>query len=237
MSLRDWNAVLIVLNPTEVWLSLDYLLSHCWSHAYVVECHLGHILRHWRHRLWDLRNQLWRRHGIDCTHYWRCRLRLRIGLLLGREGRRIGLLGFGKLLKERLRRVEFERQGRFTDRHGRCLLSHLLTLEISLKSIKEESIMGDTIPVKDFLLLLRPNAIVLVQEVKETTLWLFQGGISARFQVSQIRKDTLLEFLRVLHGATKCLESKRKTSDNIRARNVKEIIPIKQLALLFPDSN
>ena len=86
--------------------------------------------------------------------------------------------------------------------------------------------MGHTVPVKDFLLLLCSNAIVLVQEVKETALWLLEGGICARFQVSQIREDTLLEFLRVLHGATKCLESKRKATDNIGAGNVKEIIPV-----------
>ena len=97
--------------------------------------------------------------------------------------------------------------------------------------------MGHTVPVKDLLLLLRPNAVVLVQEVEETALWLLEGGICARFQVSQVREDTLLEFLRVLHGATKCLESKRKASDNIRAGNVKEIIPIEQLAWPFPDNN
>jgi hypothetical protein len=97
--------------------------------------------------------------------------------------------------------------------------------------------MRHTVPVKDFLLLLRSNAVVLVQEVKEAALWLLEGGICARFQVSQVREDTLLEFLRVLHGATKCLESKRKAPDNIRARNVKEIIPIEQLASPFPDGN
>ena len=97
--------------------------------------------------------------------------------------------------------------------------------------------MRHAVPVKDFLFLLRPNAVVLVQEVKETALWLLKGSICARLQVSQVREDTLLEFLRVLHGATKCLESKRKASDNIRAGNVKEIIPIEQLAWPFPDNN
>jgi hypothetical protein len=97
--------------------------------------------------------------------------------------------------------------------------------------------MGHTVPVKDLLLLLRSDTVVLVQEVKKAALWLLKGGICARFQVPQVRKDTLLEFLRVLHRATKCLESKRKATDNIGAGNVKEIIPIEQLVSPFPDSN
>ncbi len=85
--------------------------------------------------------------------------------------------------------------------------------------------MGHTVPVKDLLLLLRPNAIVLVEKVEETALWLLEGGICARFQISQVREDALFEFLRVLHGPTKCLESKRKAAHNVGAGYVKEIVP------------
>ena len=55
--------------------------------------------------------------------------------------------------------------------------------------------MWHAIPVEDLLLLLCSNAVVLVQEIQEATLWLFERGISARLQVSQVRKDTLLELL------------------------------------------
>jgi len=81
------------------------------------------------------------------------------------------------------------------------------------------------VPVEDLLLLLRPDAVVLVEEVQETTLGLFEGGIGARLQVAQIGKDPLLKLLRVLHRPPKRLESERKTSYNIGTGDVKEVVP------------
>jgi hypothetical protein len=109
-------------------------------------------------------------------------------------------------------------------------LSHLLPLQISFESIEEESIVWYAVPVKNFLLLLRSNAVVLVKEIKESTLGFFQGGVGARLQVSQVGEDTLLEFLRVLHGSAEGLESKGKAAYNIRARDVKEVVPADESA-------
>jgi len=86
------------------------------------------------------------------------------------------------------------------------------------------------VPIKNFLLLLRSNAVVLVKEIKESTLGFFQGGVGARLQVSQVGEDTLLEFLRVLHGSAEGLESKGKASYNIRAGDVKEVVPADESA-------
>jgi hypothetical protein len=109
-------------------------------------------------------------------------------------------------------------------------LSHLLPLQISFESIEEESIVWYAVPVKNFLLLLRSNAVVLVKEIKESTLGFFQGGVGARLQVSQVGEDTLLEFLRVLHGSAEGLESKGKAAYNIRAGDVKEVVPADESA-------
>ena len=86
--------------------------------------------------------------------------------------------------------------------------------------------MRYTVPVEDFLLLLRSNAIVLVKEVKERTFRLLQRGIGAGFQVTQVRENAFLEFLRVFHGPAEGLESKGETSHDVGSRNVKEIIPV-----------
>ncbi len=90
--------------------------------------------------------------------------------------------------------------------------------------------MWYAVPIKNFLLLLCSNAVVLVKEIKESTLGLFQGGVGARLQVSQVGEDTLLEFLRVLHGSAEGLESKGKASYNIRAGDVKEVVPADESA-------
>ena len=44
--------------------------------------------------------------------------------------------------------------------------------------------MGDAVPEEDFLLLLCPDAVVLEQKVEKRTLWLFESGICAGFEVS-----------------------------------------------------
>jgi hypothetical protein len=104
-------------------------------------------------------------------------------------------------------------------------LSHLLPLQIPFESIEEESVVGYTVPVENLLLLLCSDAVVLIQEIEESGLWLLKGGIGARLQVSQIGKDSLLELLRVLHRSAKRLKSEGKASYNVGAGNVKEIIP------------
>ncbi len=85
--------------------------------------------------------------------------------------------------------------------------------------------MRDTVPVEDFLLLLRPNAVVLVEEVEEGTLGFFQRCIGTRLEVAQIRKYSLLELLRVLHRPAKSMESEREAAHDICASDVKEVVP------------
>jgi len=137
------------------------------------------------------------------------------------------LLSFGELLEERLGRIEFKGKSWFIDSNSCGLLSHLLPLEITFEGIEEESVVWYAVPVENLLLLLCPNAIVLVQEIKETTLWLFEGGIGARLQVSQIGKDTLLKLLRVLYWSSKGLKSEGKAANNVGTGNVKEVVPTK----------
>lgn len=135
------------------------------------------------------------------------------------------MLGFGELLKERLGGIEFERKSWFIDSDSCGLLSHLLPLEVAFESIEEESVVWYAVPVENLLLLLCADAVVLVQEVKEATLWLFEGGIGAGLEISEIGKDALLKLLRVLHWSSKGLKSEGKASNNVGAGNVKEIVP------------
>ena len=90
--------------------------------------------------------------------------------------------------------------------------------------------MWYTVPVENLLLLLCSNAVVLVKEIQKSTLGFLKGGVGARLQVSQVGEDTLLEFLRVLHGSAEGLESKGKASYNIRAGDVKEVVPADESA-------
>lgn len=85
--------------------------------------------------------------------------------------------------------------------------------------------MRDTVPVKDFLLLLCANAVVLVQEIKKRALWLLERGVCAGFEITKVGKDAFFEFLGILDRSAKSLEAESQTSDNISAGNVKEIIP------------
>lgn len=68
--------------------------------------------------------------------------------------------------------------------------------------------MWHAIPVEDFLLLLRPDTIVLVHKIEERALRLLEGGVGAGFEVPQIREDAFLEFLGVLHRPTEGLKAK-----------------------------
>jgi len=148
-------------------------------------------------------------------------VRLRLGL----ESRVVSLLGLCELLEEGLRRVIFERERRLADGDGGGLLTHLFSLEISFESIEEKTVMRDTVPVKDLLLLLSSNTVVLVQEVEEGTLWLFERCICARLEVPQVGEDALFEFLRVLHWSAESLEAKGKATNDVGASDVKEIVP------------
>ena len=85
--------------------------------------------------------------------------------------------------------------------------------------------MRHTVPVEHLLLLLRPNAVVLVQKIQETTFRLFERGICAGLEIAQVRENALLEFLGILHWPPEGLKSEREASDNVRAGNVKEIVP------------
>lgn len=85
--------------------------------------------------------------------------------------------------------------------------------------------MRHAVPVKDLLLLLGADAVVLVQEVEERTFRLFQRSVSARLEVSQIREDALFKLLRVLDRTAKGLKAEGQASYNVGARNVEEVAP------------
>nr|GFD57893.1 hypothetical protein [Tanacetum cinerariifolium] len=55
---------------------------------------------------------------------------------------------------------------------------------VAFQRVKEKTIVRYAVPVEDFLLLLCADAVVLVKEVEECALWLFQRRICARFQVA-----------------------------------------------------
>jgi len=57
-----------------------------------------------------------------------------------------------KLLVQATAGVILERAGRLADDHRRRLLSCLLALQVALKGIEEEAVMGDREPVEDLLL-------------------------------------------------------------------------------------
>lgn len=67
--------------------------------------------------------------------------------------------------------------------------------------------MRYAVPVEDLLFLLCANTILLVEEIQEWTLGLFQCRIGTRFQISQVGENTFLKLLGVLHRATKGLET------------------------------
>ena len=75
------------------------------------------------------------------------------------------------------------------------------------------------------MLLLCSNAIVLVQEIQKGALGFLQRSIRAGFQISKVREDTFFKLLRVLHGTTESLESKRKASHDVGTRYMEQVIP------------
>lgn len=96
------------------------------------------------------------------------------------------MLGLGELFVKGLRGIVLERQGRLANSHCGSLLAHLLALEVSFQGIKKKAVVGNAVPIKDLLLLLCSNAVVLVEKVEERTLRLFQRRIGSRFQISEI---------------------------------------------------
>jgi len=100
-------------------------------------------------------------------------------LRLSLEGRVVCLLSFGELLEKGLRRVILERKCRLADGNSGRLLTLLFPFQVSFESVEEEAVMRDTVPVKHFLLLLSSYTVVLVEKVKESTLWFFEGCVCA----------------------------------------------------------
>jgi hypothetical protein len=85
--------------------------------------------------------------------------------------------------------------------------------------------MWHAVPIEDLLLLLCSDAVVLVQEVEESALGFFEGGIGTRLQVSQIRENTLLKLLRVFDRSSERLESEGEASHDIGSGDVEEVVP------------
>ena len=85
--------------------------------------------------------------------------------------------------------------------------------------------MWNRIPIEDLLLLLRADAIVLVQKVQECRLWLLERGIGAGLQVAQVRKDALLKLFRIRHRPAECLEPEGEAAHNVRAGDVEKVVP------------
>jgi hypothetical protein len=83
------------------------------------------------------------------------------------------------------------------------------------------------------LLLLRPNAIIFVEEIEERTLGFFQGRVGSGLEVAQVGENAFFEFFRVLDGASEGLESEGKASNDIRAGDVEEIVPVYRSVGLF----
>lgn len=80
--------------------------------------------------------------------------------------------------------------------------------------------MRYTVPIEDLLLLLRTYAVVLVEKVKKWTLWVLQRGITAGFEVSEVRENAFFKFLGVLDRAAKSLEAKCKATHNVGSGDV-----------------
>lgn len=85
--------------------------------------------------------------------------------------------------------------------------------------------MGNAVPVKDLLLLLGADAVVLVEKVEELALGLFQGGISAGLEISEIGEDALLKLFGVFYRTAEGLKSEGQASNDISARDVEESVP------------
>lgn len=229
--LSDWDTIVVVLNTGEIRFPLDRDgLGHWVRHRHrAIRYHCVHPLRQRGHGLWH--HCRGRRHRVHRTHNWGGGLALRESRLLGAERGGVGLLRLSQLLIERLRRVVLKRQSRFADSNGGGFLAHLLTLKIAFQRVKKQTVVWDTVPVKDLLLLLCSDAVVLVEKVEEGALWLLQRSVGSRLEISQVGEDALLKLLGVFDRTAKSLESERQASHDICTRNVKKIVPAVKLVV------
>lgn len=158
---------------------------------------------------------------------------------MGSVGVKAGLLLLlpGELVKERLRCVVLKRQRGLVDGLGGGLLAGLFALQVALECIEEETVVWHAVPVKDLLLLLRADAVVLVEEVKKGALWLLERSIIAGLEVAQVGEDAFLKLLGVLDWATKGLEAKGKAADNVGAGDVEEGIPALMVSGVIVDND
>jgi len=83
----------------------------------------------------------------------------------------------------------------------------------------------NAVPVKDLLLLLRADAVALVEKVEECALGLLERSVRAGLEVAKIGKDTLLELFGVFDGSAECLKPEGQTADNVGAGDVEEVVP------------
>ncbi len=89
--------------------------------------------------------------------------------------------------------------------------------------------MGYTVPIEHLLLLLCSDATILIKEVKESAFGLLQGCVGTSFKVSQVRENTLLELFGIFDRSAESLKSESKTSDNVSAGHVEEVVPCRVL--------
>ena len=85
--------------------------------------------------------------------------------------------------------------------------------------------MRNAVPVKDLLLLLRADAVALVEKVEECALGLLERSVRAGLEVAKIGKDTLLELFGVFYRSAEGLESKGQAADDVGAGDVEEVVP------------
>jgi hypothetical protein len=81
------------------------------------------------------------------------------------------------------------------------------------------------VPVEDLLLLLCPDAVVLIEEIEKGAFGFFECRIGAGFQISKVGENTLLKLLRVFDRTAKGLKTKGEASDDISAGDVEQIVP------------
>lgn len=85
--------------------------------------------------------------------------------------------------------------------------------------------MWHTVPVKDLLLLLCPDAVVLIEKIEKGAFGFFECRIGASLQISKIGENTLLKLLRVFDRTAKGLKTKGETSDDISAGDMEQVVP------------
>lgn len=168
------------------------------------------------------------------------------------RGVRVG--GGDELLEEGLARVPAEAESGFAHGLGRALRPELLALEVAVEGVEEEAVVRNGEPVKDFLLLLRSDAVELEQELEElglqfsggcpsvtkmregsdprregldgrTHLGLLECSVCSTFEVPEVAEDTLLKFLRVAYGPAEGEEAEVEGADDVGSRDVVMAVP------------